>query len=200
TARPTSSAIRRQAIPTGILVLGQAARATTTTLRLKDEKRGRVHRGLAAHGLKGLLQEIEPITKCLITRQMRKPRFPIIDGEFVNRFFLKQSIFMTEEEDGNQFLVSKSRNRIIAQTLKTRLGASIVSLTAHADIIELVDFPSQENPTNLSACLSFQLLIRIFMFLPPTHHLARRVCSLPKPLDSKNLARHTSNSTSLARA
>ena len=31
----------------------------------------------------------------------------------------------------------------------------------HADIIESVDFPSQENSTNSAACLSFQLLIRI---------------------------------------
>jgi hypothetical protein len=31
----------------------------------------------------------------------------------------------------------------------------------HADIIELVDFPSQENSTNSAVCLSFLLLIRI---------------------------------------
>src|SRR5215210_3625163 len=83
---------------------------------------------LAAHGLKCSLQEIEAVTKCLVARQMRKPLFPIIEGELVNGFFLKQPVVMTEEENGQQFLVSKSRSRIIAQALKTRRGASIVSL------------------------------------------------------------------------
>src|SRR2546423_15563355 len=41
---------------------------------------------LAAQGLKSLLQAIEPITKCLITRQMWKPLFPVILGELVNHF------------------------------------------------------------------------------------------------------------------
>src|SRR5207248_11786089 len=49
---------------------------------------------LSAQGLKSLLQEIKPITKCLIARQMWKPLFPIIEGELVNRFLLKQPIVM----------------------------------------------------------------------------------------------------------
>ncbi|MEJ7615959.1 MAG: hypothetical protein WKF30_03045 [Pyrinomonadaceae bacterium] len=79
--------------------------------------------------MKSLLQEIEPVTKGLVTRQMWKPLAPVIDGELVNGSFLKQAVEMTEEENGDQFLVSKSRSRIIAQALKTRLGASIVCLT-----------------------------------------------------------------------
>jgi hypothetical protein len=54
---------------------------------------------LAAEGLKSLPQEIEPITKGLITRQLWKPRLPIIDGQLVNGFLLKQAVEMTEEED-----------------------------------------------------------------------------------------------------
>jgi len=50
---------------------------------------------------------------------MWKPSVPIIDGELVNGFFLKQAVVMTEEVNGQQFLVSKSRGRIIAQALKT---------------------------------------------------------------------------------
>jgi hypothetical protein len=32
---------------------------------------------------------------------MWKPLFPIVSGELVNGFFLKQPIVMTEEEDGD---------------------------------------------------------------------------------------------------
>ncbi len=60
---------------------------------------------------------------------MWKPLLPIVLGKLVNGFFLKQTVVMTEEENGQQFLVSKSRLSIIAQGLKTRLGASILSLT-----------------------------------------------------------------------
>ena len=84
---------------------------------------------LATQSLKSLLQAIEPITKGLITRQLWKPLLPIVAGELVNGFFLKQPIIVTEEEDGDQFLVSTSRFSIIAQALKTRRGASIVSVT-----------------------------------------------------------------------
>ena len=44
---------------------------------------------LATKGLKSLLQEIEAIAKRLITRQLWKPMFPVIDGEVVNGFLLK---------------------------------------------------------------------------------------------------------------
>ncbi len=84
---------------------------------------------LAAESLESLLQEIEAITKCLVARQMWKPVFPIIPGELVNGFLLKQSVVMTEEENSNQLLVSKTRLGIIAQALKTSVGASIVCLT-----------------------------------------------------------------------
>ncbi len=84
---------------------------------------------LTAQSLKSLLQEIEPITKCLIARQSGKPVFPIVLGELVNRFFLKQPVVVTEEENSNQFLIGKNRCGIIAQALKTSRGTSIVSLT-----------------------------------------------------------------------
>ena len=60
---------------------------------------------------------------------MWKPLLPVIERELVDIFLLKQAVVMPEEEDSAQFLVGKSRSRSIAQALKTRPGASIVSLT-----------------------------------------------------------------------
>jgi len=103
----------------------------------------------------------KPITKGLITRQMWKPRFPIIDGQLVNGFLLKQSVALTEEEDRDEFLVSESRSRTYCSSVEHQPQSKYRKFDRGADIIELVDFPAQENYTNSAVCLSFQLLIRI---------------------------------------
>jgi hypothetical protein len=41
---------------------------------------------------------------------MWKPLAPIVLGELVNGLFLNQAVVMTEEEAGQQFLISKSRS------------------------------------------------------------------------------------------
>ncbi len=46
---------------------------------------------------------------------------PILVNETMNRFLLKQALQVTEEVNGDQFLVSEIGLGIIAQALKTSL-------------------------------------------------------------------------------
>jgi hypothetical protein len=84
---------------------------------------------IAADGLKGLLQEIQARDESLIGRQVGKVMSPILVNEPMNRFLLEQALPVTEEVNGNQFLVSEIRLCVIAQALKTSRCAGIVNVT-----------------------------------------------------------------------
>jgi hypothetical protein len=78
--------------------------------------------------LKGLLQQIESRHESLISRQARKEMPPIIVNQLVHRFLLKQTLQMTEQVNGHEFLVGKHGLCIIAQALKTDIRTGIVNV------------------------------------------------------------------------
>lgn len=84
---------------------------------------------LLADALKGLLQQIQTITKSLVSGQRGKPFSPIIADETIDLNFCEFLIEMPEKPDRDQFLVGKFRISIIAPALKTSVGTSIVNLT-----------------------------------------------------------------------
>ena len=88
---------------------------------------------------------------------------PIVLNELVHRFLLKQSVEVSEQVDGHNFLVSKRGLGVIAQTLKTGFRLSIVNVTdKQIQLNELKLHGKSILPIRL-ACLSSQLLIHITM-------------------------------------
>ncbi len=72
---------------------------------------------------------------------------------------------MPEKPDTNEFLVSKIRLGIITEALKTSVGTGIVNPADKQIKLNQLIFHRQENSTNQPVCLSFQLLIRICLYV-----------------------------------
>ena len=81
--------------------------------------------------------------------------------ELVHGFLLKAPVQVTEQIDGDQFLVSKHGLSVIAQALKTGRGLRIVDMTDKQIELNQLNFHDKKILPVRLACLSFQLLIHI---------------------------------------
>jgi len=71
------------------------------------------------------LKQVQAAIEGLVTRQMGKPIAPIVPSKTVNRLLLIKTVQMTEQINGNQFLVSKMRLEI-TQALIFQTALAIV--------------------------------------------------------------------------
>ena len=85
---------------------------------------------------------------------MRKPGPPILLNEAMNLFLFIFFIEMSEEPDGDEFLIGKARPGIITEALKTGVGTGIVDLTdEQIKLNKLIFHGKKILPSNLFVCL-----------------------------------------------
>jgi len=92
------------------------------------------------------------LEKGLITQQVWKPISPIIMDEAINRFFLKQSVQMTEQINRDEFLIGKPGLEI-TQALRFQRALIIVDLTDKQIKLNQLVFHRKKILLNSLACL-----------------------------------------------
>jgi hypothetical protein len=76
------------------------------------------------------VEDVEAMIECLIRRQQGKPGEPIV-AQIIGEAALREvPLKMTEEIDGDEFMISESRLAVIAHPLNFQNGMFIVTATA----------------------------------------------------------------------